>query len=295
MDNLTNDQLLEVLKNRFRQNEESLDKLKQLTRELQKANEHLEESEAMKSQFLSNIRNEINNPFASILALARSITTLEGGEMDKAHKMANLIYAEAAQLDFQLRNIFCAAEIEAGDLYPELAQVPVYDMLEEVIANFSGRASKKQLVVQLSNALPDQYTFTTDEYKLRLALSNLLANAIEFTEVAGSEIYIYAEEAGEQLVIRVTDQGPGLNEEEIKLIFSRFRQLTSGSTKTHRGHGLGLSVAASCLELLNGTLNVESTKNSGSTFIITLPKTEIPTEEGLMGSEDIMFEDGELF
>lgn len=295
MNNLTNDQLLEVLKARFQQNEESLDKLQQLTRELQKANEHLEESEAMKSQFLSNIRNEINNPFASILALARSISSLEQGEMEKAHKMASLIYAEAAQLDFQLRNIFCAAEIEAGDLHPELEPVHVQSVLEEVMANFSGRAGKKQLVVQLGNTLPENYTFVTDEYKFRLAVSNLLANAIEFTETAGSEIHIAAEETGEQLIIRVTDQGPGLNEEEVRLIFSRFRQLQSGSTKTHRGHGLGLSVAAACLELLNGTLDVERTGNTGSTFMITLPKAALPTEEGLMGSEDIMFEDGELF
>ncbi|HRW63836.1 MAG TPA: hypothetical protein P5132_10120, partial [Bacteroidales bacterium] len=102
MSELTDKELIDELKKRFELNKRALEEVQELNEELKKANNKLEESEALKSHFISNITNEIINPFASILALSKNILSVEKENWKKVISMVSLIYSEAFNLDFQL-------------------------------------------------------------------------------------------------------------------------------------------------------------------------------------------------
>src|SRR5690606_27460345 len=123
MENLSNLQLLSELKKRLTDSENTIAEQRQLVHELSELNKKLEKSEEMKSQFLSNIKNEINNPLASILALSKNIIAKYTGLDPEAQKSLKHIYNEAHSLDFQLSNIILAAELEAGQSSPPPARL----------------------------------------------------------------------------------------------------------------------------------------------------------------------------
>ncbi|MFO7842861.1 MAG: hypothetical protein R6V16_03550, partial [Bacteroidales bacterium] len=149
MSELTDQELIEELRKRFDQNKKALKEVQELNDELQKVNKKLEESEALKSHFISNITNEIINPFASILALSKNILSVEKENWKKVFSMVSLIYSEAFNLDFQLRNIFVAAKIEAGEIFPEILNVDVKQLMDSVVDSFKYQSKKKKIDIQL--------------------------------------------------------------------------------------------------------------------------------------------------
>ncbi len=125
----------------------------ELVKSLYDVNEKLRDSERLKGHFISNITNEIVNPFASVLALAQNIKQLKEGEISKAHHMAELIFEEAFHLDFQLKNIFAAALIEAGKEAIKCSAIDINDLNNHICNYFKPLLDKKriQLSVSLSN------------------------------------------------------------------------------------------------------------------------------------------------
>jgi signal transduction histidine kinase len=238
---------------------------KSLIEELHAVNQKLLASEQLKSNFLSNIRNEINNPMASLLELARNIA--EGGPVERVKKFANLIYSETFNLDFQLRNIFCSAEIEAGELALSVISVDMGTLISNVIADFRHQAEKKELTIVVSNSIDAQAIFHTDAEKLHLIISNLISNAIRYSH-HGGRISIDCRADVNEMFFSIRDEGVGIGMKDTDLVFDRFRQLEEGSTKTHGGHGLGLSITKALLEIISGEMSVESEKDKGSTFTI---------------------------
>lgn len=249
-------------------------------------NERLRQSEELKSHFIANMRNEINDPLGSILGLADQLCDPRL-PAERGRALAGMLKAEAAHLEFELRNIFCAAELEAGEAAPAITKVDVDSVLRDVVGTFAGEAQEKEqtLVVQVS---AEDGPFATDVGKLRIILANLLANAIEFSP-KGSRIELRALRTEENLTIEVQDQGGGLSETDRAQIFERFRQLETGHARAHRGQGLGLAVVKALAELLDGQILVESEPGRGSKFICHLPS-------GLLaGDSDVSSFDGNLF
>ena len=184
-----------------------------------------------------------------------------------------MVYAEAFNLDFQLQNVFMAAELEAGEAEPDYALVDVPAVIAGCLDKLAQRITEKEIAVKVD--LPPALIFPTDAHKLEIVVINLLANAVEF-DPPGGGVAIYAAERETQLEISVTDTGPGIAGADREAIFDRFRQLDAGTTKSHRGHGLGLSICWSLAELLGGTLDVDSQPGVGSRFVLLLPR---PTGE----------------
>jgi signal transduction histidine kinase len=122
--NLADDELIQELSNRFAQSRKAFSDLSVVNHKLVEMNQRLEQSESLKSNFLSNIRNEINNPLNAIVGLAGQLASLKNGDGD-APTLASAICSEATDLGFQLHNIFMAAELEAGDIYPHMNRVNV--------------------------------------------------------------------------------------------------------------------------------------------------------------------------
>lgn len=231
-------------------------------------NERLRQSEGLKSHFIANMRNEINDPLGAIMGLAAEICDPATPE-DAGRSLASQIKEEAFHLEFELRNIFCAGELEAGEASPAITKVDVGSVLRDAENAFMGgvRSKGQTLRVQVPEGCDP---FPTDAGKLRIILANLLANAIEFTP-RGGQIALRALQQPDQLVIEVEDQGLGLSESDRELIFERFRQLDVGPLRAHKGQGLGLSVVKALVELLEGHIEVESELGRGSKFICRLP------------------------
>ncbi len=295
---LSDEDLLKELHDRFNQKNVALDESRKLMEELKIVNKKLAESEALKSHFISNITNEIINPFTSILGLSKSISSVKEGNWDKVKAMARLIHTEAFNLDFQLRNIFAAAEIEAGETVPQILNVSIVELIQSVIDSFVPETDKKQIEMQFYDQISPEkgkdFSFRTDPEKLQLMLSNLLDNAIKFSS-AVSKIIIKAWLVEETLFISVRDYGIGISKENQKVIFDRFKRLDSGINSLNRGHGLGLSINKAFLDLLNGTIEVTSQRKQGAKFTISIPEFEANVEDYSSDGNEVFFGDNELF
>ncbi|MGM0530517.1 MAG: sensor histidine kinase [Bacteroidota bacterium] len=306
MSELTDQELMDELKERFHQNKKSLEQIQKLYEELKEVNKKLEDSEALKSHFISNITNEIINPFSSIMGLAKNIMSLEEPDWKQVKSMVSMIYYEAFNLDFQLRNIFVAAKLEAGEIYPEVLNVDVRKLLESVIDSFKYELDKKNMKVEFNcNIKPKKgavYYFKTDPEKVKLIISNLLSNAVKYS-YDDSNVVINSWESDEKLFISVKDYGTGISEENQEIIFDRFKKLDSGINSVYRGHGLGLSINKALIDLLNGDIDIQTEKGKGSEFIISIPEMEnnisgfaFDDNETFFGKEDFIQEgDDEIF
>jgi signal transduction histidine kinase len=299
MSKLTDDELFEELRKRIKVNKESLQELQELNKELQIVNKKLEESESLKSHFISNITNEIINPFTSIIGLARHILSVNKEDWKTVISMVALIHSEAFTLDFQLRNIFVAAKIEAGEIYPEILNVDIKTMINNLLESFRLEAKKKKLSLDMdiqkelveSN---ETFYFKTDPEKLKLVLSNLLSNAIKFS-FEGQKINIRIWKTKDMLHISVQDFGTGITEENQKKIFDRFKRLDTGINSLNRGHGLGLSINKAILDLFNGTIDIQSKLGEGSIFTISIPESQSEVAGFSTDGNEFLFEEEEMF
>jgi len=291
MSRLSDDELISELIKRFEEQKKAVDQLKELTNELQMVNSKLTESESLKSHFISNISNELVNPFTSIICLAKSIMSVPEGQWHKIKAMGSLLHSEAFSLDFQLKNIFEAAAIEAGEVSPQFVNVEISQLINQLVEYFAHECEKKQLQVEVIDLLPKEevFHFYTDSEKLFLVLSNLLDNAIKSSNL-GSKIEIKAWYADEELRISVQDHGAGISEKYQKQIFDRFARLDTSINSKNRGHGLGLSIVKAIMEILEGRIEVSSAPVLGSNFMICLPKLDsIGSDDYSDGSNNVFF------
>lgn len=298
MERMSDDVLLEELNKRFLDNKKALQAMKVMNEKIEKLNVKLGESERLKTNFLSNIRNEINNPLTTILGMARE---LAGPMKDENMRllMASMIYNEAFDLDFQLKNIFMAAELEAGEATLSKAQVDVIALTRSVISSFSHKAQEKKLTIDFADQGSQQddqrLLFSTDPGKLRLVFANLVANAIEFSH-AGTNVSIELRKENNSLHVSIADKGIGIPDQERERLFERFHQLDGGSCKKHKGHGLGLSITKALAEILGGKVFVAQAPGGGTLFRVVIP--ESPDDGDRVFSEDgneFLFESGKAF
>jgi signal transduction histidine kinase len=297
---LTDEELIEELRIRMTENTSALDELKRLNEKLISVNRKLEESEAMKSHFISNITNEIVNPFSSILGLSKNILSVNKENWKKVFSMVAMIHSEAFSLDFQLKNIFAAAKIEAGEISPEIGKVDIQSLVKSVTDSFRIEAHKRKVAFELVFDFPTSeesiFSFKTDPEKLKLILSNLINNAVKFS-LEGCTVTVIVWSEQKKLFLSVLNRGVDISDEYQQLIFDRFKRVDTSITSVNRGHGLGLSIIKSLLDLLGGDITLQSDKESGTTFIIEIPEF-LEEEDSFISSQngnEIFFEENQVF
>lgn len=253
----------------------------ELLRNLHEVNGKLRDSEAMKGHFISNITNEIINPFASVLALAGNIQQLKEGEIALAHRMAELIFEEAFHLDFQLKNIFAAAIIEAGRDELKITSFNLKDFGNQLVQYFDSQLQKKKIklsVVFINSAgFDEEIMFTSDREKLDLMLKNLISNSIKFS-AEGSSIELTFNNGNGILSIEVSDSGKGVHPEYRKMIFDRFKQLDEKINSLNTGHGLGLSIVKAYSDLFGGTVSINDNYEGGIRISVSIPEFSASNE-----------------
>jgi signal transduction histidine kinase len=265
----------------------------ELVRSLSEVNDKLRDSEKLKGHFISNITNEIMNPFTSVLALAQNIKQLKAEDIAQAHRMAEMIYIEAFQLDFQLKNIFAAALIESGNEDMKRSSFSIAELSKSLNYYFESLLNKRniRLSVRFINNLNADLpaSFTSDKEKVDLILKNLISNSIKYSpENSEIDLEFFMERGN--LVMEVSDHGKGILEVDRKIIFDRFKQLDEKINSINTGHGLGLSIVQAYTEMLGGKVSLNDNPEGGLKIRISIPESDVTVgwddlEDFLFGSE----------
>ncbi len=290
--NIPDIELVAELQRRLNRSIDSQINSKELLLWIDQLNVRLREAEQIKSDFLSNIRNEIVNPLSALLGLSQALLSVES--IKQVQPLALLLHREAFDLDFQMRNLFAAAEIEANGFRPVPIQTDILSIISQSIESFSPRIERKQLRVILKNN-PEVEYITVDPNLFHLIFSNVLANAIEFSSL-GKSIMITLSKSQSEFHLSIRDFGIGFDMANRENIFDRFKQLHTGTTKAHRGQGLGLSIVQECVDAMDASMKVNSVSGQYTEFAFSFPTSLTqPLPKGISESgNDVIFDAEEI-
>ena len=231
-----------------------------------------EESDRLKSAFLANMSHEIRTPMNGILGFTELLKepNLSGEEQ---HRFIEIIKKSGDRMLNTVNDIIDISKIDSGQVEIVQTEVNINEEIETNYDFFNGEASVKGIELKLINDLPKQdVLILTDKVKLNSILSNLIKNAIKYTD-KGS-IKIYCREKDSMFEFKIKDTGIGIPEDRIESIFNRFEQADITDAHARQGSGLGLSIIKAFVKMLNGNIGVQSEFGKGSTFYFTLPWVE---------------------
>jgi len=239
------------------------------TKELVLAKQQAEQSDQLKSAFLANMSHEIRTPLNSIIGFAELLTDPDFDEEQKVEFVEHII-SNGNNLLTVISDIMDISKIEAGQVVVVKKIFIGQKLIREVYNEFKFRALEKGIDLRIDTATTDEeYLIDSDKPKLKQVLINFVANAIKFTKEGSIEIGLKVN--SESVEFFVKDNGIGIPAEHREQIFERFRQVEDSSTRKYGGNGLGLAISKSLIEMLGGTIGVESELGKGSTFFFTLP------------------------
>jgi len=251
--------------------------LEQHRLQIQRQNLQLMEVARLKSEFLATMSHELRTPLNAIIGFSQMLLRPQKGDLStKQTQMVQHIFNNGKHLLDMLNEILDFSRLEAGrlELRPEIFELPnlIYSTLEEL----QSLAEEKQL--QLSTQIQLTYTKVfNDPANLRRILTNLVSNAIKFTERGHVWIEV-AEKDSDQIVIAVRDTGIGISQAEMDHIFEAFRQSDQGNDRRFGGTGLGLAITDALVQKMNGKITIESQVGQGSTFRVEIPRSiQVPT------------------
>ncbi|MBF0432139.1 MAG: response regulator [Fibrobacteria bacterium] len=253
------------------------DELGKQTEELKIQQRSVEEANRLKSEFLSNMSHELRTPLNSILSIPQALLASKTTSMsEKEKKYLGIIERNGKTLLSLINNILDLSKIEAGRVEVSVSTFNLHDFINESLFDFRLLAEKKNLGIHYE-VREENLPVISDRFKLKQVLTNLVGNAIKFTEKG--HITIKAGRSNESLFIEVSDTGIGIEAQDLNTIFDEFRQLDGSTSRKYEGTGLGLSISNRLMALLNGTITVQSEKGKGSIFTMSFP-TEIQNQKG---------------
>ena len=247
--------------------------------ELEMQKKQLDESNRLKTSFLSNMSHELRTPLNSVIALSGVLNRrLSGKVPEEEYSYLDVIERNGKQLLSLINDILDLSRIEAGREEVEINRFNVRELINEVVEMIDPQAKQKNIVLRYTSGT-DLTPIKSDYVKCRHILQNIVVNAVKFTEEGSVEII--AEEVGHSIRITVSDTGIGIDQEHIHQIFDEFRQADGSSSRKYGGTGLGLAIAKKYTELLGGSIEVESKHGKGSKFILSLPLQYIAIQENI--------------
>ncbi|MBB5021162.1 sensor histidine kinase [Desulfurispira natronophila] len=280
--------IVNELERRLHEKTASIREMEQMTRRLLNLNEQIRHTETIKSEFISLIKNEFKTPITELLEASESI--VDHGDMERITSTGQMLHRQLIYIDFHMKNIFAAAELEARESQNALARVGLAGIVDDVKNVLQYVISDKDLQIAIHSELANDQLIT-DAEKLFLIMMNLISNACEYS-FQGSTIHIRAWDTPEEISIAVEDSGEGIPEEQMERIFQKFYQYDTGKTRMQKGLGLGLNVARGLAQLLGGTISCSSAQGESSTvFTLSLPRQDDQNVSDTSdGANDFMFE-----
>ena len=240
-----------------------------LQRKVRATTIELAELERLKTDFIAISSHELRTPLGLILGHATFLRELSG---EQYAEQLDLIIRNATKLKTIVENLSDVDNIRNGAARVRNQQVSLTKIIEDVIQTFQPEANSRNITVE-SEGEQSPFYLEADEVKLSIALSNLVKNALQFTE-AGGHVTINVQEDGGHYRVAVTDDGIGIPARDLPRVFERFFQVEAHLTRRYGGMGLGLAVAKAMIELHGGRIWAESQEGKGSTFTFLVPVTQ---------------------
>jgi len=234
---------------------------------LVRAKEQAEEVARLKSAFLANMSHEIRTPLTGILGFAGILA--EEVRDPQQQEFVGLIEKSGHRLMETLNSVLDLARIEAGRMELTLEPRSLAAAAEECVRLMQPLAQDRGLTLEVHVRDPNADAHV-DASALHRVLTNLVGNAIKFTERGRVTIEVGAD--GAEAVLRVRDTGVGISGEFLSRLFNEFEQESTGIGRSHEGSGLGLTITRELVERMGGTIAVESVKGEGSVFTVTFPR-----------------------
>ena len=260
-----------------------------------------EAADRSKSEFLANMSHEIRTPMNGVLGMAELLASTELDS--KQRTFADVIIKSGNALLTIINDILDFSKIDAGQMELDAQPFELREAVSDVATLMTARAQQKdiELIVRVDPDIHD--THVGDVGRLRQVITNLVSNAVKFTEFGHVLINVNGNDLGDRTELKfdITDTGMGIPEDKLKTVFEKFSQVDGSSTRRHEGTGLGLAISSSIVTLMGGEYGVESTVDEGSTFWfrITLPKhgeiaRRLPPPEDITGSRVLIVDDNSV-
>jgi PAS domain S-box-containing protein len=251
---------------------ETEEKEQKYQEELRKAKDMAEESDCLKSTFLSNMSHEIRTPMNAIIGFS-NLLSFPGLSPGKKSEFIKRISTSCHELLDLIENILDLSKLEAGKIIIHEKRFPVNKLLEDLFAKISGDLStsnRENINLKMAAGSKDKnLNIVSDPSRIYQVLDKLLDNALKFTEKGSVEFgYTIQDKC---LEFYVKDTGVGLADDQIEFLFERFRKVEDAKIKQYGGAGLGLSICKKLVELMGGRIWMLSEQQKGSEFYFTLP------------------------
>jgi protein-histidine pros-kinase len=248
--------------------------LKQFEKQLQAQNAALEEASLAKDRFLASMSHELRTPLNAIIGFTGTLLMkLPGPLTEEQDQQLRIIQTSARHLLSLINDVLDLAKVQAGKIEVHFEPVDPKAVLEEVATSLRGAAEQKGLNFEVS--VPEEsFTITTDHRALHQILTNLIGNAIKYTEKGTVRAVLAARQRNAANVIEfdVVDSGIGIAPADQHRIFNPFEQVDTSSTRRFEGVGLGLFLSSRLAQTIGGTLTLKSKPQQGSTFTLSLPR-----------------------
>jgi CheY-like chemotaxis protein len=234
--------------------------------------EQLEVVSKAKADFLANMSHEIRTPMNGIIGMMSLLDSSHS--LDEAKEYAKTIKSSCDLLLRLVDDILDFSKIEAGKIIIEPTWFDVRTVINNLLDLYRESAERKGIRLSVDVGLNVPLNVEGDALRLQQILSNLVSNAIKFTEKGEVRLQVISQQLGPDtcnIVIHVFDTGMGMNSEVVAKLFQRFEQGDSSTTKKFGGTGLGLAISKSLSQLMGGDLSVESVESKGTTFKCAVP------------------------